>query len=70
MIPVMVMGTLVGGKRYSVVEYLCAGLIAGGISLFAAQVSTSALSTSASCSNLVMKMARFDSLQCLLLDGT
>jgi len=37
MIPVMVMGTLVGGKRYSLAEYLCAGLIAGGISLFAAQ---------------------------------
>ena len=37
MIPVMVVGTIVGGKRYSVVEYLCAGLIAGGISLFAAQ---------------------------------
>ena len=38
MIPVMIMGTLVGGKRYSVIEYVCAGLIAGGISLFAAQV--------------------------------
>jgi UAA transporter family len=38
MIPVMVMGTLVGGKRYSMIEYVCAGLIAGGISLFAAQV--------------------------------
>lgn len=40
MIPVMVMGTLVGGKRYSVIEYVCVGLIAGGISLFAAQVRT------------------------------
>ena len=38
MIPVMIMGTLVGGKRYSVIEYVCSGLIAGGISLFAAQV--------------------------------
>jgi UAA transporter family len=43
MIPVMIMGTLVGGKRYSVIEYMCAGLIAGGISLFAAQVSRNTL---------------------------
>lgn len=37
MLPVMLMGTLLGGKRYDMVEYLCAMLIAGGISLFAAQ---------------------------------
>jgi UAA transporter family len=42
MIPVMIMGTLVGGKRYSVIEYVCSGLIAGGISLFAAQVNVMA----------------------------
>lgn len=39
MVPVMIMGTLVGGKRYSTIEYLCVGLIAGGVSLFASQVS-------------------------------
>lgn len=37
MIPVMVVGTVVGGKRYSTAEYLCVALIAGGISLFASQ---------------------------------
>ena len=37
MVPVMVLGTIIGGKRYSVLEYVCAGLIGGGISLFAAQ---------------------------------
>ena len=37
MVPVMLMGTVLGGKRYSVVEYLCALLIAAGISLFASQ---------------------------------
>ena len=37
MVPVMIMGTLVGGKRYSMVEYVCVGLIAGGVSLFASQ---------------------------------
>lgn len=35
MIPVMLMGTLIGGKRYSGLEYMCAMLIAAGISLFA-----------------------------------
>jgi len=39
MVPVMIMGTLVGGKRYSTIEYLCVGLIAGGVSLFASQSS-------------------------------
>ncbi len=33
MIPVMIMGTILGGKRYGSLEYLCAGLIAMGISL-------------------------------------
>ena len=41
MIPVMLMGTLIGGKRYSALEYTCALLIAAGISLFAAQNSAS-----------------------------
>ena len=36
----MLMGTLIGGKRYSVLEYACAMLIAAGISLFAAQKSS------------------------------
>lgn len=40
MVPVMLMGTLIGGKVYSLVEYLCAGLIAMGISLFASQSSS------------------------------
>lgn len=35
MIPVMVMGTIIGGKRYGSMEYFCAALIAAGISLFA-----------------------------------
>jgi len=39
MVPVMLMGTLIGGKHYSSLEYLCAGLIAAGISLFAKQSS-------------------------------
>lgn len=37
MVPVMILGTIIGGKRYSVLEYICSGLIGGGISLFAAQ---------------------------------
>ena len=37
MVPVMLMGTLVGGKRYSALEYACALLIGGGVSLFAAR---------------------------------
>ena len=39
MVPVMIMGTLIGGKFYSSLEYFCAGLIAAGISLFAQQSS-------------------------------
>ncbi len=39
MIPVMLMGTLIGGKFYSTLEYGCAILIAAGISLFAKQSS-------------------------------
>jgi hypothetical protein len=37
MVPVMLMGTLVGGKVYSVLEYACALMIGGGVSLFAAR---------------------------------
>lgn len=40
MIPVMVMGTLIGGKFYSALEYACALMIAAGISLFAQQSSS------------------------------
>jgi drug/metabolite transporter (DMT)-like permease len=40
MVPVMVMGTFIGGKQYSSLEYLCAALIAAGISLFANQSSS------------------------------
>ena len=40
MIPVMVMGTLIGGKLYTSLEYGCAMLIAAGISLFAKQSSS------------------------------
>ncbi len=39
MVPVMIMGTLIGGKKYSMAEYVCVGLIAGGVSLFASQAS-------------------------------
>ena len=35
MIPVMLMGTVLSGKRYSLFEYGCAGAIAGGVALFA-----------------------------------
>ncbi|KAM1026815.1 hypothetical protein ACFX2A_040656 [Malus domestica] len=35
MIPVMLMGTLVYGKRYSFPEYVCTLLVAGGVSIFA-----------------------------------
>ncbi len=40
MIPVMVMGTLIGGTFYSALEYACALMIAAGISLFARQSSS------------------------------
>ena len=40
MIPVMVMGTLIGGKLYTSLEYGCAILIAAGISIFAKQSSS------------------------------
>jgi len=40
MIPVMLMGTLIGGKFYSGLEYACALMIAAGISLFAQQSSS------------------------------
>ncbi len=40
MIPVMLMGTLIGGKFYSTLEYGCAIMIAAGISLFARQSSS------------------------------
>jgi hypothetical protein len=40
MIPVMLMGTLIGGKFYSALEYACALMIAAGISLFARQSSS------------------------------
>ena len=35
MIPVMLMGTVLSGKRYSLFEYCCAAAIAGGVALFA-----------------------------------
>lgn len=48
MIPVMLMGTLLYGKRYSMFEYLCVSLIAGGISLFASETSSKVRSKLAS----------------------
>lgn len=45
MVPVMIMGTLIGGKRYSAAEYVSAGMIAAGVSVFAlAKSSKAALS--------------------------
>ncbi|KAJ0428676.1 putative UAA transporter [Helianthus annuus] len=41
MIPVMVMGTLVYGIRYTLPEYLCTLLVAGGVSAFALAKSSS-----------------------------
>ncbi|MCH93708.1 UDP-galactose/UDP-glucose transporter 3-like, partial [Trifolium medium] len=35
MIPVMLMGSLVYGIRYTIPEYLCTFLVAGGVSTFA-----------------------------------
>eukprot|EP00239_Pterosperma_sp_CCMP1384_P011453 CAMPEP_0197861196 /NCGR_PEP_ID=MMETSP1438-20131217/37087_1 /TAXON_ID=1461541 /ORGANISM="Pterosperma sp., Strain CCMP1384" /LENGTH=323 /DNA_ID=CAMNT_0043478293 /DNA_START=87 /DNA_END=1058 /DNA_ORIENTATION=+ len=35
MIPVMIVGTIIGGKRYSLVEYMCVSMIVAGISIFA-----------------------------------
>lgn len=40
MIPVMVLGTLLHGKRYQPIEYLCCFAITGGVALFAARSST------------------------------
>lgn len=48
MIPVMVMGTLVSGLRYSAVEYLCCALISAGVSLFALKSSSTVTSKLAS----------------------
>lgn len=36
MLPVMLVGSLIAGKRYSPFEYACAAAIAGGVALFAA----------------------------------
>ncbi len=44
MIPVMLMGTLIGGKFYSSLEYGCAIMIAAGISIFAQQSSSKVIS--------------------------
>lgn len=66
MIPVMIMGTIIGGKRYGSLEYFCAALIAGGISLFAQR------SSKAVASKLVAPNATLGYLLCianLLLDG-
>ncbi|KAI4370530.1 hypothetical protein MLD38_018877 [Melastoma candidum] len=35
MIPVMLMGTLVYGIKYTIPEYICSSLVAGGVSIFA-----------------------------------
>lgn len=66
MLPVMLMGTLIGGKRYSLLEYTCAMLIAAGISLFAAQSSSGVMR------KLAAPDARLGYALCLanlLLDG-
>lgn len=36
MIPVMVLGTLLHGRRYHIIEYLCCFMITAGVSIFAA----------------------------------
>ena len=67
MIPVMIMGTILGGKRYGSLEYFCAGLIALGISLFAAQ-----RPSTAAASKLVAPNAPWGYFLCLVnlaLDG-
>ena len=66
MIPVMVMGTILGGKRYGSLEYVCAGLIAAGISLFATK------SSKAAANRLVAPNGPWGYFLCianLLLDG-
>eukprot|EP00879_Flechtneria_rotunda_P006396 GHRR01006720.1.p1 GENE.GHRR01006720.1~~GHRR01006720.1.p1 ORF type:complete len:369 (+),score=67.39 GHRR01006720.1:115-1107(+) len=40
MVPVMVMGTVLHGKRYSALEYLCMAMIGVGISMFACKSSS------------------------------
>lgn len=40
MVPVMVMGTLLHGKRYTALEYMCMSMIGVGISLFARKSSS------------------------------
>ena len=41
MVPVMVVGTLLHGKRYSPLEYLCMMLVGVGVALFGSQTSSS-----------------------------
>lgn len=66
MVPVMVMGTIIGGKFYSVFEYVCAGLIAVGISLFASKSSGKAVRKLA---NPNAPLGYFLCLANLILDG-
>lgn len=66
MVPVMVMGTIIGGKFYSVFEYVCAGLIAVGISLFASKSSGKAVRKLA---NPNAPLGYFLCLANLVLDG-
>lgn len=44
MVPVMLMSTLVYGKRYSALEYVCMSLVGVGVSLFAQRSSTAVTS--------------------------
>ncbi|KAG5521165.1 hypothetical protein RHGRI_033649 [Rhododendron griersonianum] len=53
MIPVMLMGALVYGIRYSIPEYVCSLLVAGGVSVFA----LSKVSTETTSSKTISKLA-------------
>jgi UDP-galactose transporter B1 len=44
MIPVMVLGTLLKGKQYPLIEYICCAAITGGVALFAAHTTKSSAS--------------------------
>lgn len=63
MVPVMVMGTLVYRKRYSVVEYIATLLIISGVSLFALQKSSSHVSSPNAAMGYVLVLIN------LILDG-
>lgn len=66
MIPVMVMGFLLHGKRYPLIEYLCCFMVTGGVSIFASK-SSSHITTKLAAPNAPLGF--FLCLSNLVLDG-